>query len=401
MKHIQTAVLWAGAQETCAVSMEKSLHGLGAIANQPEFTPIRRRDLMNAVNVCGKDLGLSQGDLVVLDALLSCLAVSGNQGEDQPLNRSVLLTVYASNETLAFRAKGISDRQLRRNLVNLEARGLILRRDSSNGKRYPIKQAGNVVGAYGIDLSPLLSKSEDLVHASMRKRQEDEELKGLRAQLLWIRNRVLAVTQDETLIAAATTLRNLTRRASFCLTEACRLLTEWSAVHAALSGPQECFEPSKATSAEALTMDAPTASECPLPCTVPKLELETELETDIMAASDGHTVRHIDPDSDSKKRIYRPKELSWSELSNLSELYEEPRTEQDFRRVLFGFGQMLRVSQNTLVRGLTCLEPMAFLNLLEQLSNRIDDIKSSDAYLMSIIRGSDRSQFNHSEYRTC
>ena len=147
MKHITSTALAAGAQESCAKSAEHTLPGMGSITLQPAFRPVSRRDVMSAVNTCARDLGLRQGAVVVLDALLSCLPCQGADGREMPVNPATLLTVYASNETLCFRAKGLTDRQLRRHLDTLETAGLIRRRDSANGKRFPVMQHGKPIGA--------------------------------------------------------------------------------------------------------------------------------------------------------------------------------------------------------------------------------------------------------------
>ena len=119
MKHITSTALAAGAQESCANSVEHSLPGMGSITQQPAFRPVLRREIMSAVNTCARDLGIRQGAVVVLDALLSCLPCQGQDGRETPVTPTTLLTVYASNETLCVRAKGLTDRQLRRHIDTL------------------------------------------------------------------------------------------------------------------------------------------------------------------------------------------------------------------------------------------------------------------------------------------
>src|SRR5690606_41496912 len=73
-----------------------SLHdALPIFAQQPVFRPVSRRDIMAAVNTCGRNLGIRQGTVIVLDALLSCLPCQGADGREAPVTPATLLTIYA------------------------------------------------------------------------------------------------------------------------------------------------------------------------------------------------------------------------------------------------------------------------------------------------------------------
>ncbi|GLC62756.1 hypothetical protein PLESTB_001935600 [Pleodorina starrii] len=230
MKHITSTAVAAGARGICAESVEQSLPGMGSISQQPVFRPVLRREIMAAVNTCSRDLGLRQGAVVVLDALLSCLPCQGADGREAPVAPSTLLTVYASNETLCFRAKGLTDRQLRRHLETLENAGLLRRRDSANGKRFPVMQHGKPVGAFGLDLSPLFARAGDLLALALRRREEAEELRGIRAQILRLRAACADLHLDDAQAAFVDCLRNLVRRASLTLVEARAALAQLTAV---------------------------------------------------------------------------------------------------------------------------------------------------------------------------
>jgi DNA-binding transcriptional ArsR family regulator len=61
----------------------------------------------------------------------------------------------SSNAQLSVRAHGISGTTLRRHLGALVDAGLIVRKDSANGKRYARKdKLGEIEDTYGLDLSP-------------------------------------------------------------------------------------------------------------------------------------------------------------------------------------------------------------------------------------------------------
>ncbi len=73
------------------------------------------------------------------------------------------MIVFPSNTQLSLRAHGMAGATLRRHLAFLIEAGLIIRRDSANGKRYARKStAGKVEAAFGFDLSPLLARAPEL-----------------------------------------------------------------------------------------------------------------------------------------------------------------------------------------------------------------------------------------------
>ena len=101
-------------------------------------------------------LGLQDRSLAVLDALLSFYP-------DNELRQDAQLIVFPSNAQLTLRAHGIAGATLRRHLALLVEAGLIVRRDSANGKRYARKdRGGEIESAFGFDLSPLLARAEEL-----------------------------------------------------------------------------------------------------------------------------------------------------------------------------------------------------------------------------------------------
>ncbi|UIJ82393.1 plasmid replication protein RepC [Rhizobium leguminosarum] len=101
-------------------------------------------------------LGLQDRSLAVLDALLSF-------HPDNELRQDAQLVVFPSNAQLTLRAHGIAGATLRRHLALLVDAGLIVRKDSPNGKRYPRKdKAGTIDSAFGFDLSPLLMRTDEL-----------------------------------------------------------------------------------------------------------------------------------------------------------------------------------------------------------------------------------------------
>ena len=98
-------------------------------------------------------LGLSDRSVAVLNALLSF-------HQETTLTGGEPIVVFPSNKSLAQRANGMAETSLRRYLGRLVYLGLILRRDSPNGKRYARRgEAGEIEEAFGFDLSPLVARA--------------------------------------------------------------------------------------------------------------------------------------------------------------------------------------------------------------------------------------------------
>jgi len=101
-------------------------------------------------------LGIQSNSLAVLDALLSFYP-------ENELRQDAQLIVFPSNAQLALRAHAMASATLRRHIAILVEAGLIVRKDSANGKRYARKGGdGQIESAFGFDLSPLLARSEEL-----------------------------------------------------------------------------------------------------------------------------------------------------------------------------------------------------------------------------------------------
>jgi replication initiation protein RepC len=109
-----------------------------------------------------EELGLQSNSLAVLDALLSFYP-------ENELRQGAQLVVFPSNAQLVLRAHGMAGATLRRHLALLVDSGLIIRKDSANGKRYARKNgAGEIENAFGFDLSPILARSEELALVAQR-----------------------------------------------------------------------------------------------------------------------------------------------------------------------------------------------------------------------------------------
>ncbi|WP_216333550.1 plasmid replication protein RepC [Rhizobium sp. X9] len=112
--------------------------------------------LFRAVCEAREELNVSDRSLSVLDALLSFYP-------SDELTATNDLIVFPSNARLSIRARGMTPATLRRHLAALVDAGLILRKDSANGKRFARRsRAGEINEAFGFNLSPLLARATEI-----------------------------------------------------------------------------------------------------------------------------------------------------------------------------------------------------------------------------------------------
>lgn len=129
-------------------------------------------------------LGLQSNSLAVLDALLSFYP-------NVELRQDGQMIVFPSNQQLCLRAHSMSGATLRRHLAILVEAGLIIRKDSANGKRYARKdREGEIEAAFGFDLSPLLARAEELAMLAQDVAAEQKDFRKAREDLTICRRNV-------------------------------------------------------------------------------------------------------------------------------------------------------------------------------------------------------------------
>ncbi len=122
-------------------------------------------------------LGVTDRALAVLNALLSFYPKS-------ELSDEANLIVFPSNEQLSLRAHGMAEQTIRRHLAALIAAGLLVRRDSPNGKRYARRnRAGDLNEAYGFSLAPLLARWEEIERLASQVVAERLHMQDLRERI--------------------------------------------------------------------------------------------------------------------------------------------------------------------------------------------------------------------------
>jgi replication initiation protein RepC len=138
-------------------------------SNAPEA--VNKWKLFRTLTEIREKLTVSDRALSVLNALLSfhpetalTLPKPADETEEGEPNLSCDLVVFPSNKALGLRAHGMAEKTLRRHLAALVESGLIIRRDSPNGKRYARKDATGeerFSHVYGFDLTPLVGRAPE------------------------------------------------------------------------------------------------------------------------------------------------------------------------------------------------------------------------------------------------
>jgi replication initiation protein RepC len=137
-----------------SVTLANVATAMAASARPPDKV-VHKWKVFKAVCVARPRIGVSERALAVLNALISFYPDTTLTGEDD-------LIVFPSNELLCLRTHGMPASTLRRQLAALVDAGLIVRRDSPNGKRYARKSRGGEIKlAFGFDLAPLVVRAEE------------------------------------------------------------------------------------------------------------------------------------------------------------------------------------------------------------------------------------------------
>ena len=155
---------------------------LAHVANQaiakarPPEKAVHKWHVYQTLCIARVTLGVSERALSVLNALLTFHPETVLTGED--------LIVFPSNDQLARRAHGMPASTLRKHLAVLVDAGLIIRRDSPNGKRYARKgRDGEVAMAFGFDLGPLVARAEEFEQIAEAILAAERELKLVRERI--------------------------------------------------------------------------------------------------------------------------------------------------------------------------------------------------------------------------
>ncbi|WP_036288777.1 plasmid replication protein RepC [Methylosinus sp. PW1] len=165
-------------------------------------TVVHKWRLFRALTEAKEPLGVTDRALSVLHALLSfhqetALSLPEKHSTSAEAgSASGGIVVFPSNKELSIRAHGMAPATLRRHLACLVDAGLIIRRDSPNGKRFARKgQGGAIEDAFGFDLAPLVARSSEIENLAEEVRAENRAIALLREKITLTRRDIVKMIE--------------------------------------------------------------------------------------------------------------------------------------------------------------------------------------------------------------
>ena len=362
-----------------------------ALAERTHLPCPKPYELLGPVRVLRKELGLTTNDLAVLTALISFLPREGRENLDS--QRPALTVVFPSNASLSERANGLDERTLRRSLGRLAAAEMIERKNSANGKRFPLRYGGVIRDAFGIDLKPLIQKHDTLTAQALQLTEERERLRSLKAEALALRASLLQQTRcDETKLATLNTIRNVLRRATLTVDAVLSVIAELRTLGADTDASYGEQHAAAKDNAEDDLQDVEHRPHTPDSFDLP--------------ATNGQNVRHVESIKKDLKKIAvttephaeqtekttstmnrDPARMAWEDFTHVAGYFPEaPRTGEELTRILYDLGRLLRISQDGLKRGIQKAGAGKLLLIFDYLIARAHKIKHLNAYFERILR---------------
>ncbi|BDV36606.1 plasmid replication protein RepC [Methylocystis iwaonis] len=157
--------------------------------------------LFRALTEAKAPLGVTDRALSVLHALLSfhqetVLTLSEKGVGVSESGVSLGIVVFPSNKELSIRAHGMAPATLRRHIAMLVDAGLIIRRDSPNGKRFARRgQGGGIDEAFGFDLTPLIARATEIENLAEEVRAENRAMALLRERVTLARRDIVKMIE--------------------------------------------------------------------------------------------------------------------------------------------------------------------------------------------------------------
>ncbi|TPN81033.1 replication initiation protein RepC [Mesorhizobium sp. CU2] len=164
---------------------------LGQITSQakartmPKEASVQKWEVFQYIREARDQVGATDRSLAILNALLSFHPETTLAGDGE-------LVVWPSNEQLMARANGMPATTLRRHLAVLVDCGLIIRRDSPNGKRFARKsRGGEIEQAYGFDLASIVARAEEFRELAETVKAEKKAFRVSRERLTLLRRDIV------------------------------------------------------------------------------------------------------------------------------------------------------------------------------------------------------------------
>jgi replication initiation protein RepC len=148
---------------------------------------INKWELLRELSKAQAVFGVTERDLTVMQGLLSFFP-------DDALGGNAEMVVFPSNKAICERLNGMPCSTMRRHIARLVDAGLLMRRDSPNGKRY-VRKHGEERVAFGFDLSPLYCRSEEVARAAEAVREAEDRVRRLREVVSLMRRDLAALAE--------------------------------------------------------------------------------------------------------------------------------------------------------------------------------------------------------------
>ncbi|MCA3459230.1 MAG: replication initiation protein RepC [Rhodobacter sp.] len=161
------------------------------VVERPEVSvpgkPINKWELLRELSKAQAAFGVTERDLTVMQGLLSFFP-------DDALGGNAEMVVFPSNKAICERLNGMPCSTMRRHLARLIEAGLLMRRDSPNGKRY-VRKHGEERVAFGFDLSPLYCRTVEIARAAEAVREAEDRVRRLREVVSLMRRDLAALAE--------------------------------------------------------------------------------------------------------------------------------------------------------------------------------------------------------------
>lgn len=190
-------------RRSLSLAMVASQAATKEFASSPEAqeTVVHKWRLFRALTEAKAPLGVTDRALSVLHALLSfhqetALTLAGKDAGGPEGEPAPGIIVFPSNRELSIRAHGMAPATLRRHIAMLVEAGLIIRRDSPNGKRFARRgQGGEIADAFGFDLTPLIARAGEIENLAEEVRAENRAMALLREKITLTRRDIVKMIE--------------------------------------------------------------------------------------------------------------------------------------------------------------------------------------------------------------
>lgn len=338
-----------------------------ALPQYSELPEVNKWHLLQDVVLGRMALGVKAQEIAVLEVLLSFIP-----GKTIGLQEN--LVVYPANATICARLNGMPCSTMRRHLSRLVTVGLIVRRDSPNGKRYQ-RRHGEEVVAYGFDLSPLLHRLGEIRSHADVAREAEAEIAALREVIALQRRDLIALLGPNEPCEALAELARASRRKLTC--------SELAGISAQLQRLIQAYSPvAEPVEAEDLSISAAQFEQQYQNTIINHFESVTPADDQ---SSDPSAAAAMSTDDDAHLG------LVLSTCSKVSSLSPEPvQSWYCLQRAVETLYPMMGISQGVWFAAKAALGAQKAAAIVAAMLERFEAIRSPNAYLQSLVTRSAR-----------